>query len=81
MSLQTADAAMIDDLVQHIGEGAISTDPNVLQSHSHDFGKIVDHQVPLAVVFADRVEDVQAALRIASAAGVSVVPRGAGTGV
>ena len=81
MSLQTADAALIDDLVQNIGEGAVSTDPTVLQSHSHDFGKIVDHQLPLAVVFAERVEDVQAALRLASAAGVKVVPRGAGTGV
>lgn len=36
---------------------------------------------PLAVVHAASVDDVQATLRIASAAGTPVVPRGAGTGL
>ena len=81
MSLETADSALVAELTQQIGEGAVSTEPQVLLAHSHDFGKIVDLQQPLAVVFAERVEDVQATLRLASAAGVTVVPRGAGTGV
>ncbi|MFL4480152.1 FAD-binding oxidoreductase [Paeniglutamicibacter sp. ORCA_105] len=81
MNLETADSALIDDLILHIGEEAVTIDPKMLLSHSHDFGRIVDHQLPLAVVFAERVEDVQATLRLAAAAGVKVVPRGAGTGV
>lgn len=82
MSLARTDETLIDDLIHEIGSNAVSTDADTLAACSRDFGKIAKgHQLPIAVVFAERVEDVQAALRIASAAGVSVVPRGAGTGV
>ena len=82
MGLARTDETLIEDLIREVGSGSVSTDREVLVANSHDFGKLTaDYQLPLAVVFAERVEDVQAALRLASAAGVGVVPRGAGTGV
>lgn len=81
MSLAYSDEALVGNLVQELGSGSVSTDPGVLAANSHDFGKLVGIMLPIAVVYAERVEDVQAALRLASAAGVNVVPRGAGTGV
>ena len=68
MSLESPDSGLIDDLILHLGAEAIATDPEVLLSHSHDFGKIVDPRLPLAIVFPERVEDLQAARRLAAAA-------------
>ncbi|MHA7244061.1 hypothetical protein [Paeniglutamicibacter antarcticus] len=50
MGLQTADASVTDGMMLHIGEGAVPLGQQVLQSHGHDFGKIVDHRSPIAVV-------------------------------
>lgn len=81
MSLAYSDETLIQELVREIGPDAVSNDPAVLAANSHDFGKLVGIMPPVAVVYAERVEDVQAALKLATAAGVHVVPRGAGTGV
>ncbi|MFD5276822.1 FAD-binding oxidoreductase [Pseudarthrobacter sp. NPDC058362] len=52
-----------------------------LRRYAVDQAPVIDFQLPLAVVFPESVADVQAVIRACSAAGVAVVPRGAGTGV
>ncbi|MFB0835654.1 FAD-binding oxidoreductase [Arthrobacter halodurans] len=68
-------------LVDALGPDAVSTDPGTLQRYSHDYGHVAEPFLPLAVVFAGGVEDVQETLRLAGRHGVSVIARGAGTGV
>ncbi|NKX50514.1 FAD-binding protein [Arthrobacter deserti] len=61
--------------------GQLATDQLQLAAHAADQGPVLEHYLPVAVVFAERVEDVQAVMRLASEHAVSVVVRGAGTGV
>lgn len=63
-----------------LGE-AVRTDSATLAAVRSDRSGHVAPAAPLAVVEAGSVADVQATLRIASAHGTPVVPRGAGTGV
>lgn len=64
MSIQAAEAALNDELLLHIFEGVVSTVPPLLQSHSHDFRRIVDHQLSLAGVFHGQMEHTLIALRL-----------------
>ena len=61
--------------------GAVVTDPDVVESYRHDRAATVRPGTPLALVRATCTADVQTVLRVASAAGVPVVARGAGTGL
>lgn len=53
----------------------------VRTAYSRDFGPRQDDFLPLAVVFAESVGDVQAVLAYADQHGLPVIARGAGTGV
>ncbi|MDQ4503432.1 FAD-linked oxidase C-terminal domain-containing protein [Sinomonas sp. ASV322] len=64
-----------------IGASKVSAAREVLEEYSHDLGPIEAAAVPLAVVFAESVEDVQATVRACAAAGTRIVPRGAGSGL
>ncbi|WP_344884306.1 FAD-binding oxidoreductase [Zhihengliuella alba] len=73
-----------DDVVDRLRAalpGRVETDPALLAPFTADRSGHRAAGVPLAVVHAASVEDVQAACRIASAAGVPIVTRGAGTGL
>jgi len=59
----------------------VDTSPAALEAARADKSGHAADGVPLAVVRATSVADVQAVLRIASATGTPVVPRGAGTGL
>ena len=59
----------------------VDTSPAALDAARADKSGHAAEGVPLAVVRATSVADVQAVLRIASATGTPVVPRGAGTGL
>ncbi|MBD8206463.1 FAD-binding protein [Microbacterium sp. CFBP 8790] len=59
----------------------VDTSPAALEAARADKSGHAAEGVPLAVVRATSVADVQAVLRIASATGTPVVPRGAGTGL
>ena len=59
----------------------VAVDEATRAAYSRDNAHVVDPQVPHAVVFAESVEEVQAALRIANAHRMPVIARGAGTGV
>ena len=67
--------------VAALPEGLVVTDPAVLQSFSRDRTPFAEAGAPLLLVRARDVEDVVATLRTASALGVPVVPRGAGSGL
>jgi len=70
----------LDGLRAELGD-AVRTDQNALNEARADKSGHVAPTFPLAVVEARTVADVQATLRFASAHGIPVVPRGAGTGL
>src|ERR1700743_3009121 len=69
------------DLVSHLPDVPVITDPDITEGYRRDRADDPDAGRPLAVVRARSTEDVQAVMRWASAEGVPVVPRGAGTGL
>jgi glycolate oxidase len=73
--------AILEALASAFPAGQLSTDEAQLAAYAADQGPVLEHFLPLAVVFAERVEDVQAVMRLAAGHGVPVVARGAGTGV
>ncbi|MEI7059059.1 FAD-linked oxidase C-terminal domain-containing protein [Nocardioides sp. CCNWLW239] len=68
-------------LVAELGDGVVTTDPDVLATFSHDQARFCEAGVPAALVRARSTEDVSATLRLAHAAGIPVVPQGARTGL
>lgn len=77
----SAPAGFIEELATGLGPGQIAADGEVLTAYSIDQGPVVDWQLPVAVVWAESVEDVQHIARTCSRYGVPIVPRGAGTGI
>jgi glycolate oxidase len=71
---------MLDELRAILGS-AVVTDAAALDAARTDKSGVRTAAAPLAVVEAGSVDDVQAALGWASAHGIPVVPRGAGTGL
>ena len=71
----------MDELIAELPEGSVLTDRDVVASYRQDWARDPDAGWPRAVVRATCTEDVQAVLRWASAHGVPVVPRGAGSGL
>ena len=59
----------------------VATDSETLERLSHDDAEWADFGLPAAVVFASSLDDVVATVRIAASHRVSIVPRGAGTGL
>ncbi|RQO48990.1 FAD-binding oxidoreductase [Rhodococcus sp. KBW08] len=71
----------LDLLTQRLSPGAMTTDPDLLQSYRQDWSFDPAAGTPVAVVRASTASDVQETLRFADSRSISVVPRGAGTGV
>ena len=67
------------ELLNELGPDRVVTDPDVVGSYRQDWARDPDAGTPLAVVRPTCTEEVQTALRWASAHRVPVVPRGAGT--
>ena len=74
-------AAALAQLASALPEGAVITDPAVIDAYRRDRAETVEPGHPMAVVRATCTADVQAALRVATSHRVPVVPRGAGTGL
>ncbi|HBT39348.1 MAG TPA: FAD-binding oxidoreductase [Pseudothermotoga sp.] len=72
---------IVDELIQLLGIENVKFDPEELEKYSHDETSGVEGQLPLAVVFPTSTEQVSAILKWANERRVSVVPRGAGTGL
>ncbi len=73
--------AVLRELAAALPEGALVTDPGVIEGYRFDRATTVRAGTPLALVRATSTADVQATLRIASTRAIAVVPRGAGTGL
>lgn len=73
--------AFIDDLGAALAPGQVAVDEQTRTTYAADLGPVLDLQLPLAVVFAESVEDVQYVVRSCARHGVPIVARGAGTGV
>ena len=73
--------SIIDELTSALGTAKVALDAPTLTVYAVDQAPVLDYQVPQAVVLAETVEDVQAAVRACAAHGVPLVARGAGTGV
>jgi glycolate dehydrogenase FAD-linked subunit len=73
--------SIIDELTSSLGEAKIAVDAATLAAYAVDQAPVLDYQLPLAVVRAESVADVQATVRACAARGVALVARGAGTGV
>ena len=72
---------VVSALIDALGADTVVSSPESLQAYRRDRAEDPNAGTPLAVVRAGSTEDVQAAVRIAAAAGVGVVPRGAGSGL
>jgi glycolate oxidase len=73
--------SIIDDLKTILEPSRLVLDQETLEQYAVDRAPVLDYQVPVAVVLAESVADVQAVVRSCAAHRVALVPRGAGTGV
>ena len=71
----------LTDLAAALPDGSVLTDRDIVAGYRQDWAKDPDAGWPLAVVRVESTEHVQSVLRWASAHGVPVVPRGAGSGL
>ncbi|MEU4294885.1 FAD-linked oxidase C-terminal domain-containing protein [Kribbella sp. NPDC026596] len=72
---------VVEQLRQALPPEALVTDPDRMESFRYDRAMFCPAGVPLAVVLARETAHVQAAVRIASEAGVAIVPQGARSGL
>jgi glycolate oxidase len=68
-------------LAAEVSDGALVADPAIMEGYRRDRAATAAVGRPAAVVRAADVADVQATMRVAARLGVSVVTRGAGTGL
>ena len=74
-------AEQLTALVNALPEGVVATAPETVEKYRHDWSRDPRAGTPIAVVRAESTQQVQVALRWASAHGIPVVPRGAGSGL
>ncbi len=67
------------DLRDALGDGAVFTDPDLLESYRHDRTTWLTAGQPAAAAFPTRTAEVAAAIRVAAHHRVAVLPRGAGS--
>ncbi len=81
MSIRTRTESVAAVLAGVLPADRIGTDAALLATHRHDRSGWAPEGLPAAVVFPHSADEVAAVLRAAHAAGIAVVPRGAGTGL
>jgi len=72
---------LIDALRTAVGAANVVVDPDITASYSRDMMPLAPSGSPLAVVLPTRTSEVVAVVRACAAAGVPIVPRGAGSGL
>ncbi|HEX4224832.1 MAG TPA: FAD-linked oxidase C-terminal domain-containing protein [Pseudonocardiaceae bacterium] len=73
--------SLLAELRANLGPDAVLTDTDVTASYRRDMMPLAPYGNPLAVVLPVDVAGVQATVRACAAAGVPIVPRGAGSGL
>ena len=76
-----AQREFLAELANGLEDRQLARDEEALTVYSIDQGPTVERHLPLAVVWAESVEDVQHVVRSCAAHHVPIVARGAGTGV
>jgi glycolate oxidase len=71
--------ALVDDLRALLGDGRVKWEPLELRVYGSDAG--ASHGMPVAVAIPENTEEVAACVRLARQWDVSVIARGAGTGL
>lgn len=71
----------LSELCSLLPQGAVSSAAEDLDFFAVDQGPVLDLQLPLAVAWPVEVGQVQAVVRLAAQHGISIISRGAGTGV
>jgi len=74
-------AALVADLRAVVGTAGVVTDPDITEGYRRDMMPLAPAGKPLAVVFPEDTEQVSGVVKACSAAGVPIVPRGAGSGL
>ena len=72
---------VLRELVEALPDGVVVTAPDALEKYRFDWTHDATAGTPLAAVRAETAEQVQVTMRWASAHGIPVVPRGAGSGL
>jgi glycolate oxidase len=72
---------LLADLTATLGKDAVLVDSDVTDSYRRDMMPLAPHGSPLAVVLPGDASEVQEVVRACAAAGVPIVPRGAGSGL
>jgi glycolate oxidase len=72
---------LVDDLGEALPDGAVVTDPDILEGYRYDRTEWIEPGHPAAAVFPTTTKQVSAAVTIAARHGVPIVPRGAGSGL
>ncbi|SDR92884.1 glycolate oxidase [Brevibacterium siliguriense] len=75
------DPVALDDLAARLSDGALTTDPDVIDAHSSDEALFCPQEGAIALVRAASVDDVREVMAFASAHRVPVVPQGARSGI
>ncbi|GAA3404182.1 FAD-binding oxidoreductase [Pseudarthrobacter polychromogenes] len=73
--------SVVDELERVLAPGRLDAGEVTLRRYAVDQAPVIDFHLPLAVVFPESVEEVQAVVRACAGTGVAIVARGAGTGV
>jgi len=73
--------SVVDALLSDLPSDVVISDPDLLESYRYDRAMFCPAGVPAALVRPRETAQVQAALRVASALGVPVVPQGARSGL
>ena len=73
------DTSLTDALVAALPEGSVILNPDSMHAYRWDRANDPDAGMPLAVVRVTSTEQVQTVVRLAAAANVPIVPRGAGS--
>jgi glycolate oxidase len=72
---------LLAELAAELGKDAVHVDPDVTESYRRDMMPLAPHGEPLAVALPGDTAQVQSVVRACAAAGVPIVPRGAGSGL
>ena len=81
MSAVRIDNDLLTSLRAAVGGDAVLVDPDVTASYQRDMMPLAPHGSPVAVVLPADTGQVRAVVRACAAAGVPIVPRGAGSGL
>jgi glycolate oxidase len=69
----------LEQLAEALPSGAVVTDPDIVETYRYDRTDWVEPGHPAAVAFPTTTPQVAAAVKVAAANGVPIVPRGAGS--